>query len=810
MSDIITLPSVRDYTKDLIDAGFAIYPCFGKTTNITGKMKAAMMPQDDPYYKTGVPYDVFMDKYYREGIWIGVRCGEISGNLECLDFDNKFGDAKEIFREYVEIPDVRSIIETYGLFIEKTTSGGRHLVYRCNDVLTPILDGYKLARRLNKEKNKPYDLIETRTEGQYFVTYPSEGYDAVQGLSLLTMQSISIEERNFLIEMARAMNEYEDPKKVYMPPVSKGRTTNPNATNELRPGDDYDQSEEGLQRMVEMLKASGWRHLGSKYWQRPGKDDGGISATLGHVAPNVFYVFSSNAEPFEPNRCYKPFGVMALLYFNGDFSEAASVLAKEGYGTRTEQPKELPPNAKDFKKAMRTAKDVIKRLRHPSELSSPDISLIATQGNLTIEEAQECFDEMYKRNRDLLNFDSKHSVEQAEIMIRRIWDIKTNVIKNVNSITKRKDLVKKEYTPDDIYLNLKKSYHKITKSDVDSILNSSFTNEFNPIHDYFNSLPEYKVSDPDYIQEYASYFQCQRPEDQPFWEMMFKKHLVRALHCALRGIENRYIVILLGPQEDGKSTYLRSLCFDEDYYTQKDMFASHDAKDNMIAQFENFFWQHEEMDRLSAKDLNKQKAFISTAYDKVRDFYGKKAQLRIRICTHWGTGNKDNILTDETGNSRYLVFRGRIISHDYNNKRTGICKVPLDRLWSQAFYLYKQGEKFEYDLTPEEKAFRDGANKKFEVINDVESCIMDYFVPGYNFWSVTKIARYLAKESANQRFNSAQLITGFKKINERNAEYNLANPDGEQKKMFEMVEQYGQKGFNLQLLEFIEKSDNPF
>ena len=47
----------------------------------------------------------------------------------------------------------------------------------------------------------------------------------------------------------------------------------------------------------------------------------------------VFYVFSSNAAPFEPNQAYSPFAVYALLEHQGDFAQAASALRDEGFGS---------------------------------------------------------------------------------------------------------------------------------------------------------------------------------------------------------------------------------------------------------------------------------------------------------------------------------------------------------------------------------------------------------------------------------------------------------------------------------------------
>ena len=61
---------------------------------------------------------------------------------------------------------------------------------------------------------------------------------------------------------------------------------------------------------------------------RPGKA-AGTSATL---KDRVFYVFSSNAAPFEPGRAYSPFAVLALLEFGGDFAATARALHQHGFG----------------------------------------------------------------------------------------------------------------------------------------------------------------------------------------------------------------------------------------------------------------------------------------------------------------------------------------------------------------------------------------------------------------------------------------------------------------------------------------------
>jgi len=99
-----------------------------------------------------------------------------------------------------------------------------------------------------------------------------------------------------------------------------------------RPGDDF--NDRGDVR--DLLVRHGWtlaRSGENEYWRRPGKDSGS-SATL---KDRVFYVFSSNAAPFEPQRAYAPFTVYALLEHGGDYAAAAAMLRVRGFG----QPPEI-------------------------------------------------------------------------------------------------------------------------------------------------------------------------------------------------------------------------------------------------------------------------------------------------------------------------------------------------------------------------------------------------------------------------------------------------------------------------------------
>jgi hypothetical protein len=126
--------------------------------------------------------------------------------------------------------------------------------------------------------------------------------------------------------MAAAKLNQIEPEPVQYQPRQSGWNT-----YDGRPGDDFNSRTD----VREILKAHGWQYLGTdavnEKWRRPGKDKGGLSATL-RKEDQRFYIFSSNAAPFEPSKTYLPFAVYALLDCRGDYEKAARQLSKQGFG----------------------------------------------------------------------------------------------------------------------------------------------------------------------------------------------------------------------------------------------------------------------------------------------------------------------------------------------------------------------------------------------------------------------------------------------------------------------------------------------
>ncbi len=252
---------------------------------------------------------------------ICIICGKVSGNLEVIDFD----DDGELQAAWLSsIPD--ELREK--LVIESTPSGGSHVLYQCED---EVCGNLKLAQ--SKMDGKVQTLIETRGEGGLVLCAPTDGYVLQQG-DIINLPILTEAERETLLRAAWQLNEHwpepvDEVEQIVNEPVyEKSPSSKHVPLRTDRPGDDFNRR--GDPR--EILRKHGWvldKPGENERWRRPGKDKD-YSATLKH---GVFYVFSTNAHPFEPLKPYSPFGVYTMLEQGGDFSAAARALSAQGYGS---------------------------------------------------------------------------------------------------------------------------------------------------------------------------------------------------------------------------------------------------------------------------------------------------------------------------------------------------------------------------------------------------------------------------------------------------------------------------------------------
>lgn len=295
---------------DYLQAALAIIPC-------DRAAKQPRIPHWKPYQAT-LPTHAEVLRWFAP--WTGadaiaIITGQVSGGLTVLDFD-----APELFAPWAELVQATQL-ELTRLPVIRTQNGGYHVYYRASE----IAGNQKLAVD-PAQPNGKYTLIETRGEGGYVLAPPSPGYTLLQG-DLAAIPFVSSAAQTLLLTAARQFTRLVEEQ-----PRPRQQHSQQRLAFGLRPGDDYSQRGD----VTTVLERHGWRFVrqaqAESFWRKPGKRRRGHSATLNYQGSGYFYVFSTNAPPFEPERGYSPFSVYALLEHGGDFRAAATTLQRMGYG----------------------------------------------------------------------------------------------------------------------------------------------------------------------------------------------------------------------------------------------------------------------------------------------------------------------------------------------------------------------------------------------------------------------------------------------------------------------------------------------
>lgn len=119
------------------------------------------------------------------------------------------------------------------------------------------------------------------------------------------------------------------------------------------------------------------------------------------------------------------------------------------------------------------------------------------------------------------------------------------------------------------------------------------------------------------------------------------------------GCKFDYMLVLVGKQGGGKSTFLRCLALNDDWYN--DNFSTLDsahAVENLRGMWIVELAELQATKR--AKDVETIKSFITSRSDIYRAPYNRRTEQRKRMCVLAGTSNPVDFLTDKTGNRRFL------------------------------------------------------------------------------------------------------------------------------------------------------------
>lgn len=170
-------------------------------------------------------------------------------------------------------------------------------------------------------------------------------------------------------------------------------------------------------------------------------------------------------------------------------------------------------------------------------------------------------------------------------------------------------------------------------------------------------------------------------------------------HCGMArlmepGCKCDCVVILTGRQGGGKSTLVRFLALEDDWFTE--LCSIRDEK--VVGELLRGKW-FVELGELSAfrTSLEEVKQFSTRQYDRYRQPYERLAVDFPRSCVFVGTTNNPQPLRDRTGNRRFFPVEVNVGGDWMHEVKREIIKY-LEQSWAEAYALWQEGKLRPYVL----------------------------------------------------------------------------------------------------------------
>jgi hypothetical protein len=199
---------------------------------------------------------------------------------------------------------------------------------------------------------------------------------------------------------------------------------------------------------------------------------------------------------------------------------------------------------------------------------------------------------------------------------------------------------------------------RVTAKRLVEALTSARPKKFNPVNDYFRSLPKWDGQDR--LEQLFNVFHLKYADEPGVRDLLFslmRKWLIGYVRCSLGRKYNELIWTLIGPQATGKTTFYQWLMPEE----LKSMTAmlhkeALGTKDTCIALSENtslLLDECSDMDEAMCRLLNE---YTTMELIKERRPYDRMAEVLQRHASLFATGNKANFIRLSTGSRRWLVM----------------------------------------------------------------------------------------------------------------------------------------------------------
>lgn len=362
-------------------------------------------------------------------------------------------------------------------------------------------------------------------------------------------------------------------------------------------------------------------------------------------------------------------------------------------------------------------------------------------------------------------------IQQIKDFIDESYDVRFNSVTQTLEYREKNTIGYSQLTDQiktDIIIQLKQLFFKKPKEDLDDLLNSSMIPRFNPLKEYFNSVP---YNGDGHISQLANCIVLDEPDKEidgvkykDLFRAYFEKWLTACYLCSTGRLVNDVMLILIGAQGRFKTSFLNFLTPKslEDYRvcahinpTLTDYNTSNFLAEKMFVNVDD------QMETIFGKDYNSMKAIISAPDITNRKLYRASHQRRRRIANFCGSVNESRFLRD-SNNRRYLCFA-------ITDIKPGYIDIDMDSVWAE---VKRKADKSNvmYIFGKEDYRRIDLMNMSFEAPTVEAEILHSIFKPAEDnsrepvfYMQFTEILQILKQESSDNYLKIFNLQTAMRK-----------------------------------------------
>ena len=218
----------------------------------------------------------------------------------------------------------------------------------------------------------------------------------------------------------------------------------------------------------------------------------------------------------------------------------------------------------------------------------------------------------------------------------------------------------------------------------DAMKNVAMRHKFHPIKDLLNSFQwDGREHIRSLLPEYLG------AEDSDYTYQVMRLWMLGAVARIFRsGCKFDYCMILQGAQGVGKSTLPRLMTLDDSWFS--DSLDSLDTDRSAQSLIEVWICELAELKSLARTTggMESVKKFLTATQDRFRQPYERRADTYLRSCVFMGTTNKSDLLSDQTGNRRFLIVKVGEQKPEKNLFDESAME-DIRQSWAEAVYIWK-------------------------------------------------------------------------------------------------------------------------